>query len=76
MLKLTVFDVEQVVQVGMPIRVQNIRTERVFTTHVGLIRGTCVAVFEDDAIYVFSSDSRKDDTEMYQLADNATLTFH
>ncbi|CAL9985846.1 hypothetical protein VPHD480_0277 [Vibrio phage D480] len=76
MLKLTTFNQEFVVQVGMAIRIQNVRTEQVFTAHVGLIRGTNVAVFEEDAIYVFSADSRLDDTEMFQLADKATLSHH
>lgn len=74
MLKLTVFDVEQVVQVGMPIRVQNIRTEEVFTTHVGLIRGHFVAVYDDDSIYIFTDGTRLDESELFRLADNATLT--
>ncbi|ALP47662.1 hypothetical protein phiST2_0101 [Vibrio phage phi-ST2] len=74
MLKLTVFDIEQVVQVGMPIRVQNIRTEEVFTTHVGLIRGHYVAVYDDDSIYTFTDGTRLDDSELFRLADNATLT--
>ncbi|CAL9984324.1 hypothetical protein VPHD484_0274 [Vibrio phage D484] len=76
MLKLTTFNTEFVVQVGMAIRIQNVRTEQVFTAHVGLIRGANVAVFEEDAIYVFSADSRLDDTEMFQLADKATLSHH
>ncbi len=76
MLKLTAFDIEQIVQVGMPIRVQNIRTEEVFTTHVGLIRGAYVAVFDEDSIYTFVGDSRLDESNLFRLADNATLTFH
>ena len=76
MIKLTIFDTEAIVQVGMPIKIQNIRTEQVFTAYVGLIRGANIAVFDDDAIYVFSSDNRTDDTELYQLAHNAKLSHH
>lgn len=76
MVKITAFSIETIVTVGMKVRVQNIRTENVFTTHVGLIHGENIAVFDDDAIYVFGSHSRKDDTELFQLADRAVLSFY
>jgi len=76
MIKLTIFDTETIVQVGMPIKIQNIRTERMITAYVGLIRGSNIAVFDDDAIYVFSTYNLTDDTELYQLAHNAKLSHH
>ncbi len=76
MVKITAFNIETIVTVGMKVRVQNIRTEEVFTTHVGLIRPANIAVFDDEAIYVFGADTRKDDTELFQLADRAVLSFY
>lgn len=75
MLKLKSMGEESIVTVGMAIRIQNIRTEKVFKVHVGLIRGTEMAVFEDDAIYVFNTQNRIDDSGLFQLADKATLTY-
>ncbi|AGN30284.1 hypothetical protein VPFG_00285 [Vibrio phage nt-1] len=76
MLKLTIFDEEKIVQVGQAVRIEHVRTKAVETAYVGLIRGAFVALFSDDAIYVFHDGSFRDTTGTYRLAHNAKLTHH
>jgi len=77
MLKLTIFGIEHIVTVGMPVRIQNILTEEIFTAHVGLIRGEFVALFDDVSIILFTASSNTDESELFRLANGAKLEcFH